>query len=293
MKSKHLLLNSFAFLLTLGISLDSCNSTQKEEIIYKDYDLSKPEKFNMPESLFEISGIAFIDGKADTVYAIQDEEGKLFRLAWDVPKQLHTKFGKKGDYEDVAIMNGQAYILKSNGTIYDLPMSEVAFEEAEVVKELKGLLPKGEYEGMYADAGTGELYVICKNCAEDDSKSSVTGYIFKPDQDTTRAPGTAVPATFSINVDEIKAITGKVARGFRPSGLAKNPVTNEWYIISAVNKLMVVTDSQWKVKDAFPLNGNMFLQPEGIAFDKAGNLYISNEGDDLFSGNILKFKKIK
>jgi hypothetical protein len=288
MKKRHLLLNSLALLIMLSTWLGGCNSTQKEEVIYKDYDLSKPEKFNMPESLFEISGITFIDGKADTVYAVQDEEGKLFRLAWDIPRQLHSKFGKKGDYEDVSIMNGQAFILKSNGTIYSLPMSEVVFEEPEQVKELKGMLPKGEYEGMYADAGRGELYVICKNCAEDDSKSSVTGYIFKPGQDTT-----ATARTFSINVDQIKAITGKVARGFRPSGLAKNPLTGEWYMISAVNKLMVVTDSQWKVKDAFPLNGNMFLQPEGIAFDKAGNLYISNEGDDLFSGNILKFKKIK
>lgn len=288
MKKRHLLLNSLALLIMLSISVAGCNSTQKEEVIYKDYDLSKPEKFNMPESLFEISGITFVDGKADTIYAVQDEEGKLFRLAWDIPKQLHAKFGKKGDYEDVSIMNGQAYILKSNGTIYALPMAEVVFEEPEQVKELKGRLPKGEYEGMYADAASEDLYVICKNCTEDNSKNSVTGYIFKPGPDSTTAP-----RTFSINVDQIKAITGKVSRGFRPSGLAKNPLTNDWYIISAVNKLLVVTDSQWKVKDAFPLNGNMFMQPEGIAFDKAGNLYISNEGDDLFSGNILKFKKIK
>ncbi|WAC09436.1 SdiA-regulated domain-containing protein [Dyadobacter pollutisoli] len=288
MKKRHLLLNSLALLIMLSTWLGGCNSTQKEEVIYKDYDLSKPEKFNMPESLFEISGITFVDGKADTIYAVQDEEGKIFRLAWDIPKQLHAKFGKKGDYEDVAIMNGQAYILKSNGTIYALPMAEVVFEEPEQVKELKGRLPKGEYEGMYADAASGDLYVICKNCTEDNSKNSVTGYIFKPGPDSTSAP-----RTFSINVDQIKAITGKVSRGFRPSGLAKNPLTNDWYIISAVNKLLVVTDSQWKVKDAFPLNGNMFMQPEGIAFDKAGNLYISNEGDDLFSGNILKFKKIK
>ncbi|GGH43994.1 hypothetical protein GCM10007423_41800 [Dyadobacter endophyticus] len=273
--------------LLLGLLAAGCNSAQKETEIFREYDLNKPEKFNLPESLFEVSGIAFDKGQSDTVYAIQDEDGKLFRLAWEVPKQQHSKFSKKGDYEDVSIINDRAYILKSNGTIYTFPMAEAVFEEPEGVAEVKGILPKGEYEGMYGDEGTGELFVICKNCAGDDSKNSVSGYILKTGPDSVIAES----GKFAINVDEIKAITGKVARGFRPSGIARNPITKEWYIISAVNKLVVVTDRQWKVKGAHHLNSNMFIQPEGIAFDNAGNLYISNEGDDLFSGNVLKFRK--
>ncbi|TLU95046.1 SdiA-regulated family protein [Dyadobacter sediminis] len=238
----------------------------------------------MPESLFEISGITFRNGNSDTVYAVQDEEGKLFRLGWKNNRQLHTRFARKGDYEDVAILKDQAVILKSNGFLYTLPLSETVFEESEQTREWKKILPKGEYEGMYADNATDDLYILCKKCPQDDSKDSVTGYIFNPFKDSTNVK------TFSIQVDEIKAITGKVSRGFRPSGIAKNPETGDWYILSAVNKLLVVTDKNWKVKDAFPLNGNVFIQPEGIAFDKAGNLYISNEGDDLSNGNILKFK---
>ncbi|MCF2487222.1 SdiA-regulated domain-containing protein [Dyadobacter sp. CY347] len=270
-------------LLTLG----GCDSTKKEQIVYKDYDLGKPEKFNMPESLFEISGITLNQGNPDTVYAVQDEDGRLYRLGWDEAKQLNVKFAKKGDYEDVTIIKNTVYVLKSNGVIYSFPLSEAVFEEVEQIRETKKILPKGEYEGMFGEEASGKIYILCKNCEQDNSKSSVTGYIFEPDKDSARISG-----EFSIHVDEIKAITGKVERGFRPSGLAKNPLTNDWYILSAVNKLMVVTDSQWKVKEAYTLNGNVFIQPEGIIFDKQGNLYISNEGDDLFSGNILKFKKI-
>lgn len=273
-------------LLGIGL-LPGCNSTPKEADTFREYDLSKPEKFNLPESLFEVSGIAFDKGRSDTIYAIQDEEGKLFRLAWDVPRQLHTKFAKKGDYEDVSIIRDRAYILKSNGAIFTFPMSEVYYEEPEGVEEVKGLLPKGEYEGMYGDERTGELFVICKSCGKDDPKSSVSGHILKT------GPGGAINAsgTFSIQVEQIRARNEKVSRGFKPSGIANNPVTDEWYIISAVNQMLVVADQQWNVKDVHHLNTNQFPQPEGIAFDQAGNLYISNEGDDLFSGNVLKFRK--
>ena len=275
---------SIALLLSI---LSGCGSSQKERNESKEYDMENPDKFNMPESLFEISGIAFNKGESDTVYAIQDEEGKLFRLAWDVKLQRHTKFGKKGDYEDVSILRDTAIILKSNGSLYVFPLAEAQFEEVANVLEIKKILPKGEYEGMYGDEESGNLFVICKNCPQDDSKNSVSGFIVNPNDST----GTI--GHFSINVKEIKAITGKVERGFRPSALAKNPVTGEWYIISAVNKLLVVTDSKWKVKNVFPLSSNTFTQPEGLAFDKAGNMYISDEGDDLADGNIMKFSRKK
>ena len=273
--------------ILLALVIIACGSSEKTKEESHEYDLHNPDKFNMPESLYEISGIAFNKGNSDTVYAIQDEEGKLFRLAWDVKVQKHTKFGKKGDYEDVAIINDEVIILKSNGGLFTFPLSEAQFDEPSKVNEIKKLLPKGEYEGMSGDDKTGRLYIICKNCADDNSKHIVSGYIINP-MDSTRTLG-----NFSVNVDEIKDITGKkVDRGFRPSGLALNPVTNEWYIISAVNKLLVVTDANWKVKHAFPLSSNTFTQPEGIAFDKQGNMYISDEGDDLSDGNIMKFKRL-
>jgi uncharacterized protein YjiK len=84
-------------------------------------------------------------------------------------------------------------------------------------------------------------------------------------------------------------LTKKNKSAFRPSALTKDPLTGDWYILSAVNKLLVVADKSWKVKGAYPLNTHTFNQPEGIAFDNDGNLYISNEGDGFIDGNILKF----
>jgi hypothetical protein len=267
----------------LIISALGCASSVKEENTVKNYNLGKPDKFLMPESLLEISGIAFYKGKADTVYGIQDEQGRLFRLAWGEKKQYNAKFGKQGDYEDVTFINGQALVLKSNGTLFSFPFEDADYEEVDSVKEWENILPKGEYEGMYGDETTGKVYVICKNCPGDNSKDLVTGYIIQVGDSVYQS------GTFQVDVKQIKSFTGKVKRGFRPSALAKNPVTSEWFMVSAVNKLLVVTDSNWTIKEACFLNGNTFNQPEGIAFDAEGNLYISNEGDDLSQGNILRF----
>jgi hypothetical protein len=158
----------------LIISIGSCTSSPKEEKMIKAYDLENPDKFFMPESLLEISGIAFYKGNSDTVYAIQDEQGRFFRIPWGVKKQTNAKFGKQSDYEDVTIVNEQVLILKSNGTLFSFPFADAAYEEIDSVKEWKQVLPKGEYEGMYGDEATGKVYIICKNCPEDNSKNLVS-----------------------------------------------------------------------------------------------------------------------
>jgi uncharacterized protein YjiK len=288
-------ISKIAFIIVLGM-IWNCETSRKRQqaeasrqsvvTSLAHYNLDKPEKFNMPESLLEISGIAFHEQLNDTIYAINDEEGKVFRLGWNIPKQLHSKFGKQGDYEDLSIANGIVYVLKSNGVLYSFPFADAIYTELDQVREIKTLLPKGEYEGMYADQFNNQLYVLCKRCDADYSWNTTTGYIIELDESSKTA------TSFQIDVKDIKQFKGKVKEGFRPSGLARDPLSGEWYIISAANKLLVVTDSKWNIKEAFPLSSNVFTQPEGIAFDKIGNLYISNEGDDLANGNILKFTRV-
>jgi hypothetical protein len=285
MKYQRLIMLAAVLWATAGII--GCASGQEEVKMPKEYNLDKPERFAMPESLLEISGISFYKGNNDTVYAIQDEEGKLFRLAWGNKKQYHVKFGKSGDYEDVSILRDRVVVLKSNGSLYSFPFSDAIYEEIDSVQEWPRLLPEGEYEGMFGDENPGLLYILCKNCKVDD-KDNVTGYIYQLGDSSLTPAG-----QFNVDVESIKPFSGKVKKGFRPSALAKNPVTGEWFIVSAINKLLVIADENWKIKNAYPLNGNTFNQPEGIAFDKAGNMYISNEGDDLSAGNILKFARLK
>ncbi|GLU55189.1 hypothetical protein Dfri01_46500 [Dyadobacter frigoris] len=200
-------------------------------------------------------------------------------------KTVSFQVWQKGDYEDIAILNGQIFVLKCNGFLYTFPISDAIYEEADKVEELKTILPKGEYEGMYADEFKNQLYILCKKCEADYSWNTTTGYIVQP------GDSIYVSSSFQINVSDIKQYDGKVKEGFRPSALAKNPISGEWFVPYSANKLLVITDSSWKAKQAYPLTGNIFNQPEGIAFDKTGNLYISNEGNHISSGDILKFQR--
>lgn len=267
---------SYAFLAACGQTDTSTKSPD-------GYDLANPQKFNMPESLLEISGIQFSKANSDTVYAVQDEEGIIFRLRPGDDRAKHTKFSKSGDYEDLAILKDQMFVLKSNGTIFSF--TKPTGEEAGTVNEIKGALPKGEYEGMFADESDNRLYVLCKNCKTDKGTSESTGYVLK-----VESPDKLVmEKTFVVNAGDAENSSGKKNSRFQPSALSKNPRTGEWFILSSANNSLVVCDAEFKTKAVYDLNSGSFLQPEGIAFDIHNNLYISNEGDELSTGNILKF----
>jgi hypothetical protein len=255
----------------------------------KGYNLDKPIKYNMPDELLEISGITFNNGKSDSLYAEQDEEGKVFYFKLGDKEVSHSRFGKKGDYEDIAICHNRVIMLRSDGVLFTFPLSQIRSKEVADVQKLEGLLPPGEYEGMYADEKSGQLYILCKHCTDEHTTKSSSGYIFALQADGSLKQS----GDFGINVKSIEKILGKKRIGFHPSALAKNVNTNEWYILSSVNKILVITDINWNVTAVYPLNTSLFGQPEGMAFDANYNLYISNEGSKTSEGNVLKFKYTK
>ncbi|MGM9478852.1 SdiA-regulated domain-containing protein [Pedobacter sp. GSP4] len=256
----------------------------EEKKIDLPYDLANPVKYNMPQNLFEISGIVFHNGDPKEVFAIQDEDGDLFHLGLTDKQSKFTKFGGKGDYEDVAILNNDVIVLKSNGELHSFPIAEIAKPEVANVVKTKDLVPKAEYEGLAADEKSGLVYVLTKEIKKNKSGQTPI-YAFK------YAGGKFTPSgEFNLADKEIAALSGESKMKFRPSALAKNPATNEWYVLSSVNKLLVITDANFKPKATYPLKGSFFNQPEGIAFDRDQNLYISNEGGTLSAGNILMFK---
>ena len=284
---KQLLSTFFQLLILTGLaSLFACKPTaSQQELSPAAYDLNTAEKFNMPESLLEISGVALNNFQPSTFYAIQDEEGRLFSLRWGIKKAKSIKFGPRGDYEDLAILNGQVYVMKSAGDIYSFPLNTVGEDVRAMVTQWKDLLPKAEYESLYADQQEQALYALTKSGGK--KKRNTIGFKIKVDQ-STKELGTIT--TFELDQKAIEDMGFKIKSGLRVSALSRHPQSKEWYILSSAEKLLVIAQPDWKIKAVYDLDASTFNQPEGITFDKALNMYISNEGDEITNGNILKFK---
>jgi uncharacterized protein YjiK len=248
------------------------------------YDLANPVKFVLGESLREISGITFLRGNPDTVYAIEDETGKLY--SFHLGGGLHTwRFDGHGDYEDVTVLGDKEFVvLRSDGSLFVFP---VGTANKKLVRAYLHILPAGEYEGLFGDAG-GKLIAMCKNCTIDDQSKEVSAYVLGYDANHVLA----IRDHFKIVVPGEKLTSIHKHIKFHPSCLARNPVTGEWYLVSSVNKVLIVLDDRWQVRGMYGLDSGLFKQPEGLAFDRQGNMYISNEGGEGRANMLLfRYKK--
>jgi hypothetical protein len=245
-----------------------------------EYDLSNPEKKILSDNLFEISDITFLPNTLDSILAINDEDGKIFLLPLKKGKASSFKFSRDGDYEDITVHKQSIFVLESKGKISSF--AKRLSKEKIIGRKWEQELPEGEYESIFATQNT--FYVLCKTC-KNVGRDSVLGFVFSLINDTTFTSF----EPFAIRRD-INHFWPK--NGLMPSALAKNILNDEWFIVSATNKLLVITDNKWKIKNVYRLDPAIFQHPEGMAFDELSNLYISNEGDETRNGNILKFERV-
>jgi uncharacterized protein YjiK len=245
------------------------------------YSFSAVIEYKLDLHIKEISGLVW-DKERHSFIAHNDEKAKLFFLDKDDPRVITSEieFGGKGDYEDIAIANGNIYILKSDGVItkFNQDSSGKAYG-TEYQLELTG---KKDFEAMYYDETRKALIIICKNC-DIDSKSSVSAFAFYPD--SARFDEKPV---YTINADQIKNLAPVKTSKFQPSAAAVHPVLKKLIIISSASNQLVIADMDGNPESVYHLSQTLFPQPEGITFKGSGDMFISNEAVTSKS-TILKF----
>lgn len=290
MLKNSLILFSFVCLSFVCSCQTSSNGQQKSKDTSTitsnfSYDLNKAKTYKLNSALDEISGIAFHPQKSDKIYAIQDEHGKLF--TYDLAKEKivdEFSFGKNGDYEDVATDGKFFYVLKSNGDIFYFPFDYQ--KVASKVQVAKDILPKGEYESLAVNPLNKTLQVLCKECKVDKSLGKLSGYSFQLQVDGSLS---TTYNTFSIELNSLKTLDSGIGKSIKPSAMAFNPQSQEWYIISSIDKILIVTDTVFQPKNVIAFKRSQFEQPEGLAFNNTGELFISSEIGDANSAAIYQF----
>jgi len=242
------------------------------------------KKWEMPKDLTEISGLSYIDDKRFA--CVQDELGKIF--IYNIASSTVEKeipFGAVGDYEGLAVVGETVWVLRSDGKLFEVNNMNAANP---AVKEYStGLTIKQDSEGLCYDKKNNRLLIAIKG-VEPDTEDYKGIYAFdlaskKMDQQPV------------FKIDLLNKVfgsngSGKKKKGsINPSGIAIHPINGDMYITDGRDPKLLITDAAGTIKKLYSLNTNEFAQPEGITFNSAGDLFISNEGTKQ-PGNILKVK---
>lgn len=256
---------------------------RKEKVFTKEIldNLEIVEKWNLPEILDEVSGIAMID--KNRIAAVQDEDGIIFIYNLKesrIEKQI--EFSGGGDYEGIALVGSTAYVLRSDGNIFEVQnFLEKDLKTVEIESELKG---KYNFEGLCYDSKNNRLLIAAKEKARDDHKP-----VFAYDLQE-RKLNTEPALRLSFNDPIFEGVKEKKKQKvISPSEINIHPSTGNIYILEGVEPKIVILDSKGNSKNLLQLSRKQFNQAEGLTFGPKGEVYISNEGKGG-KANILQVK---
>lgn len=268
------------------------------------YELSNPAKvYELPPVLDEISGISLIDEKR--IACVQDELGQIFIYNMDLKEiERHFDFGKELDYEDIEIIGSDAYVLESDGdlhVVYDF-LNE---NKRKTDKKELALESRNDCEGLCYQKATNSLLIACKGKAGLGKDNDLKGYraVYRyslEEEKLIEAPVMLVKIDNLLdysNLNVFAKISYKLASTFDPNGDIRfqpsaidiHPKSGYIYITSFVGGVLAVYDKNAHLVTTEKLDRIMFMQPEGLDFDKNGNMYISNESNGG-KANILFFE---
>jgi uncharacterized protein YjiK len=273
MKNLLIILFGLLFLCACEPKKQKENTDSVFQNIPLPYNFETPsQQFDLPKKLKEISGLSYY--KNNQLACVNDEDGKVFM--YDLAKKEIVEkipFGKDGDYEGIEVVGNEVFILKSNGKINSFKIGE-AYERTIDCTDPDVI----EYEGLGYDSKNKRLLLAAKERVKDkDDKKMIYAYDFER---KVLFKNIAIPQ---------EQITDEAnGKDFRPSGIAVNPLTGQYFILASDGKKLLILSEDGQKEALISLNPKIFKQPEGICFSPDGTLFIASEGKDG-DGYILGF----
>jgi uncharacterized protein YjiK len=285
------------FFISCGNSVDKTGS--ENQTSKKTSEQKSGKLYSVPNELMEISGISFVTDSV--LVAIQDEEGILY--FYDLTKEQITQkyeFWKGKDYEDLAVVGNDLWIVNSSGALYEIKNFKGGISKPNVFKTV--LKEENNIEGLAYDKQNNRLLLAVKDVGLEGDESQKDIYAFD-----LKTRNLNTKAVYSIKLseietffegDKIEEFSKKILKAvgnqnlnqvFRTSAIGFHPQTGELYVLSSLNNIIAVLNKQGSITRILELDGKEFIQPEGLAFTQDGRLFISNEGKGK-QPNIIELK---
>ncbi len=290
-----------------GCSQGTYSGSQYEKPGYNfPYLLDKPDNtWKLPASLLEISGLGYID--ENRLGCVQDEQGIIYIFNTSDGKiEREINFGDAGDHEGIEIINDDAWVLKSNGTLVEV--KNYLREGVKTVQEYPTLLSiHNDTEGLAYDPAGGRLLIACKESPYlrgESSGDSKAVYIFdltkkildeKPFMMIRNDSVIHFKSLIAGSIDKHETGSGKKPKKekapFKPSGIAVHPLTGDVYLLASVGNMLLVFSRTATLNAIVELDPVKLPKPEGICFGPDGTMFIASEGKGN-AGTIMKFNPV-
>ncbi|WP_189604020.1 SdiA-regulated domain-containing protein [Salinimicrobium marinum] len=244
----------------------------EQQMTDSGYEIIK--KWELPEILNEISGIAYIGDHR--IACVQDEDGELFVYNLKSSKvEKSISFAGGGDYEGITLLGEDAYVLRSDGVIFEI--SDFQDKSPEVKKYLTKThqLPGINIEGLCADSDNNRLLLAVK----ERKNSPLYKEIFAFDLNTKDSNENPL---YKVALEDgvFEKVKGKKEKRFSPGEIGIHPKTGEHYILDGSKPKLLITAKDGTPKELIMFQSRDFGNPEGLTFSPEGALYISNEAED-------------
>ena len=248
----------------------------QRKISLESYDLKveTATHWKLPGRLEEISGLAMtLDNH---LMAHNDEKAVIYEIDYqkaEIVKAFQLADMKNpvdGDFEGIATVNDQVYLVTSSGRIYE---SSRGADGESVLYNIytTGIGRDYEIEGLAYDASQRVLLLMCKDARRADLKAQLVLYRWSLDKKQLIEDAHIVIPVIEFT----RHIEGKE---FQPSGIERHPVSENYFVVAARQKAIaeITPGGQVVAAKRFPVEWHR--QPEGITFAADGTLIIADEG---------------
>lgn len=284
----------------LMLTMGGCTAhyANNEKLI--GYNLTAPDvSLTLPDILHEISGLTYVD--SSTFACIQDEKGILFIYDWkqnEIEKQY--TFHLDGDYEGITRVGQNMYVLRSDGTLFEI--NDYESENFQLESYDTGI-PANNNEGLCYDPDNNRLLIASKGKVDKGPEYKDKREIYSFDLQLKTMSAEPV---FDFDLQTIKTFAqnqkvniparskkkGKKTEPvikFMTSDIGIHPLTKKLFLLSAADYLLFIFNMKGNIVHIEPLNPELFNKAEGITFLPSGDMLITNEGQNE-RPTLLEFK---